>query len=587
MIEPLKIFDNVYFVGQNAVSAFVIKTSAGLIVLDTLNSPEEAKTYIIGGMQKLGLNPKDVKYILISHSHGDHYGGAEYLREVTGAKLVASEIDWGVMTKPPAPAPAAAAGQKPAAPATPPGWKGPKRLPDDISIKTDGEKWTVGDTTLTLLHHASACPRRAVPHLQRLRQRREARRGSLRRARHAPRGRGEEDSHPGTWPLHADHQGGRRGRAPRDSPTQDQAIWKLEELRLRRAGDPNPYVIGDDRYQRYLQLQQACTEYAATQQGQGARSKPSPAGRRVRGESNRAARASGGPGRALFRSVIGSRAGPSRCPARAFGRGEEYRSAMRRINTTKRLLKAGKPAIGTWLNFPCVNSAEVMAHAGWDWVTVDAEHGPMTIEMMNNMFTAIGTTQPCRCAGSRTTIRSGSSGSSMPGRWAIVVPMVCSAEEARQRRELRRSTPRQGIRSAGGGRWRFWAGDDYLYVANDEILVAVMIEHIDAVNRAEEILSVPGVDACFIGPNDLAFSMGLGKTACAREPAHAEAIARVVAAAKNVGVPAGIHAGSVDEIPKRLAQGFQFVACSSELNFMNNAAVQAAKTIREMAGRKE
>ena len=55
-----------------------------------------------------------------------------------------------------------------------------------------------------------------------------------------------------------------------------------------------------------------------------------------------------------------------------------------RFNTTKRLLQAGKPAIGAWLNFPCVNVAEVMAHAGWDWVTVDAEHGPMTIEMLSN-----------------------------------------------------------------------------------------------------------------------------------------------------------------------------------------------------------
>ena len=101
-----------------------------------------------------------------------------------------------------------------------------------------------------------------------------------------------------------------------------------------------------------------------------------------------------------------------------------------RFNTTKRLLKAGKPAIGTWLNLPCVNSAEILAHAGWDWLTVDAEHGPMTIEMLNNMFTAIGTTEVmplCRIPDNdpvwiKRILDAGAMG--------IVVPMVCSAEQA-------------------------------------------------------------------------------------------------------------------------------------------------------------
>jgi 4-hydroxy-2-oxoheptanedioate aldolase len=259
---------------------------------------------------------------------------------------------------------------------------------------------------------------------------------------------------------------------------------------------------------------------------------------------------------------------------------------MRRTNAVKALLRAGKPALGTFLNLPCVTSAEILAHAGWDWLSVDAEHAAVTIETMANMFTAIGTTEVmpfCRIPDNdpvwvKRILDAGAMG--------VIVPMVCSAEDARRAVSSAKYAP-EGIRSAGGGRWRFWAGDDYPTYANDEIFVAVMIEHIDAVNRAEEILSVPGVDACFIGPRDLAFSMGLGKGPFAKDPAHADAIARVAAAAKKVGVPAGIHAGSVDEIPKRLAQGFRFIACSSELNFMNNAAIQAARTIREMAGRNE
>jgi 4-hydroxy-2-oxoheptanedioate aldolase len=254
-----------------------------------------------------------------------------------------------------------------------------------------------------------------------------------------------------------------------------------------------------------------------------------------------------------------------------------------RFNTTKRLLRKGKPAIGAWLNFPCVNVAEVMANAGWDWVSVDAEHGPMTIEMLSNMFTAIGTTQAmplCRIPDNdpvwiKRILDAGAMG--------IVVPMVCSAEEAANAVKYARYPP-AGIRSAGGGRWRYWAGDDYPKYADDEVLVVVMIEHIKAVENVEEILSVPGVDAGFIGPNDLAWSMGLGKGPGSSDPSHVKAVARVLEGAKKVGVPAGIHCRSAEEVAMRAEQGFQFLACSSDQNLLFNAASQGVKQIRQKIG---
>jgi metallo-beta-lactamase class B len=276
-IEPLRIFDNVYFVGQNAVSAFIVKTSAGLIVFDTLNGPEDAKTYIIGGMQKLGLNPKDVKYIFISHSHGDHYAGAQYLKDTLHVPIVASKIDWAVMDKMgedararaanPAAAPAQA-GQRPGARPAPPNWTPPTHDPTDIAIDADGQKWTVGDTTFTMYITPPHAPGvlspifdvydNGVKHVAAIY-------GGL----GTPAAEEDKQIHiqqlqryetiakaAGVDVLLSTHQ------------TQDQAIWKLEELRLRHAGDPNPYVIGNDRYVRYLRLQEACTEYAAAQQGQ-------------------------------------------------------------------------------------------------------------------------------------------------------------------------------------------------------------------------------------------------------------------------------------------------------------------------------
>ena len=88
-----KVFDNFYFIGGKIHSAWALKTSAGIIVLDTIftyNSPE----LIEGGLKKLGLNPKDIKYVVISHAHQDHIGGAEYLQKKYGAKVVMGDLDW-------------------------------------------------------------------------------------------------------------------------------------------------------------------------------------------------------------------------------------------------------------------------------------------------------------------------------------------------------------------------------------------------------------------------------------------------------------------------------------------------------------
>ena len=254
-----------------------------------------------------------------------------------------------------------------------------------------------------------------------------------------------------------------------------------------------------------------------------------------------------------------------------------------RFNKVKRLLKEGKPAIGTWLNFPCTNSAEAMAHVGWDWVTVDAEHGPIDLEMLNNMFIAIGTTDAipmCRVPDNDPVLIKRILDA---GCYGCVIPMVCTPEEAQMAVKACKYPP-EGVRSAGGGRWRFWAGADYPKYANDEILVIVQIEHIDAVKRAEEILSVPGIDACFIGPGDLAWSMGLGKGLGEKDPSHAEAVAEVLRAAKKVGVPAGIHCRSVEEVPMRVEQGFQYLACMNDINFMFNSASAGLKQIRERIG---
>jgi metallo-beta-lactamase class B len=124
--EPVKVFDNLYFFGQSEYAVWAITTSEGIIVLDTIfdYSVEEE---VAGGMKKLGLDPATIKYAVVSHAHPDHDGGARFLQEHYGTRVIMSPADWDVLDK-------RTNGTK------------PKR---DIEA-TDGQKLTLGDTTLTL-----------------------------------------------------------------------------------------------------------------------------------------------------------------------------------------------------------------------------------------------------------------------------------------------------------------------------------------------------------------------------------------------------------------------------------------------------
>jgi 4-hydroxy-2-oxoheptanedioate aldolase len=255
-----------------------------------------------------------------------------------------------------------------------------------------------------------------------------------------------------------------------------------------------------------------------------------------------------------------------------------------RPNTAKRLLMEGKPALGTWMNMATITGAEFLSYVGWDWLVLDIEHGCFNPETMQAMFIAIGTTgtipmariawnDPCII---KQTLDAGALG--------VVVPMVCTPEEAAKAVAAAKYPP-DGIRSAGGGRWRYWAGSDYPQHANEEILVMVMIEHQTAVENAEAILRVPGVDGAFIGPNDLAWSMGLKPHGLGeQDPAHAEAVAKVLAAGKKTGVPVGIHCRSKEEVVQRIKEGFQFLACTNDVTFMMSAATAARQYIKDQTG---
>jgi 4-hydroxy-2-oxoheptanedioate aldolase len=135
--------------------------------------------------------------------------------------------------------------------------------------------------------------------------------------------------------------------------------------------------------------------------------------------------------------------------------------------------------------------------------------------------------------------------------------------------------PPIGTRSVGGSVHALNFGTnaaDYYRRANDEVLVVVQAEHIDAVDQIDRILSVPGVDAVFVGPNDLLASMGKTPQMETDDPQFVDALDKILRSAKSHGVAPGIHVADAQAAKRRMEQGWQFIAVSSELGFMNQAA---------------
>ena len=241
-------------------------------------------------------------------------------------------------------------------------------------------------------------------------------------------------------------------------------------------------------------------------------------------------------------------------------------------NHARKRLASGEPSIGTWLSIPSPEAAGLVARLGFDWLTVDAEHSPVDILTLSRMFSAVSAFGAAPMVRIPWNTPENFKRVLDAGAWGIVVPMVNSREEAERAVEATRYHP-LGRRSVGGSghamSFRAESGEYYAR-ANDEILLVLQIEHIEGVEQCQEILSVPGVDACFIGPNDLAASMGLGLGTPLESdhPQVVEAIDHILKTAQSVGVAPGIHTSGVEGINMRIEQGFQYLALASESRYM-------------------
>lgn len=240
----------------------------------------------------------------------------------------------------------------------------------------------------------------------------------------------------------------------------------------------------------------------------------------------------------------------------------------------KRRLRAGEVTIGSWMSMAHESIAEIIAMAGYDWIVVETEHTAIDNSEVLRLLIAIerrGAVPLVRLAWNdpiqaKAVMDSGAAG--------VLIPMVNSREEA-ERAVGAVKFPPAGYRGVGLARAQGYGQtfQEYVERNNEDSLVMIQIEHIDAVRQIDEIVSVPGVDGTFIGPYDLSLSMGIPGQL--DHPDVAAASRRVLEATLARGLAAGIHLvhphNAVERLQQCVAQGYRFLALGTDILFLGDS----------------
>jgi 4-hydroxy-2-oxoheptanedioate aldolase len=248
-----------------------------------------------------------------------------------------------------------------------------------------------------------------------------------------------------------------------------------------------------------------------------------------------------------------------------------------RPNGIREVWSAGRPALGAWLMVPSAFSAEIIAHAGYDWVCVDMQHGVIDYAQMVMMLQAVSSTSVTPLVRVPWN-EPGIIGKSLDaGARGVIIPMVNTRDDAVRAVRACRYAP-AGARSYGPVRANYYAGFDYFAHANQDVLCIVMIETREAVAHVDDILSVPGIDAVYVGPADLSVTLGLPPAPDQDDPTFNDALSRILASCSTHGVVPGI-AGNQQTAPKRIEQGFRLVEVAADAALLAAGAGQALRVV--------
>jgi 4-hydroxy-2-oxoheptanedioate aldolase len=254
-----------------------------------------------------------------------------------------------------------------------------------------------------------------------------------------------------------------------------------------------------------------------------------------------------------------------------------------RANKLKQIWASGGAALNGWLSIPSAASAEMMAHQGFDSLTIDLQHGLMDYSDALGMLQAISTTDVVPMARVPWLEEGNLMKMLDAGAMAIICPMINTGAECERFVSACRYAPR-GRRSHGPIRASLYAGADYLAHADQEVALLAMVETRQAVDNLDDILAVPGLDGVYIGPSDLAMSLGVKPGFDPTDTLVRGAIAKVVAATRAKGLVAGIHCGEPEFALEMVSEGFQFVTVGSDSRFMTAGARTKVAAFRSGIG---
>jgi 2-keto-3-deoxy-L-rhamnonate aldolase RhmA len=233
-------------------------------------------------------------------------------------------------------------------------------------------------------------------------------------------------------------------------------------------------------------------------------------------------------------------------------------------NPVRKLLREGKPVIGATITVASADAAAQAANLGFDFLWIEMEHSPITLETARNMILATRGLKAVPFIRVPVNEFWTAKRALDAGALGVIFPFTSTPELARQAVAACKYPP-DGRRGAGPSlaTFRWPAPEGYYQFADRNVMVIVIVEEARAVEQIEEIASTPGIDAMFIGTNDLSFSYGF--RGAQEVPKVQEAIGKIVAAARRHRVPLGRPASSPEQIARYVKEGFQFIQGPSEL----------------------
>ncbi len=248
-------------------------------------------------------------------------------------------------------------------------------------------------------------------------------------------------------------------------------------------------------------------------------------------------------------------------------------------NPLKAKLARGEAVIGTFVSIGHPDVAEWLSRLGFDWLLLDTEHTVTGLQTLQVMMQGMNGSQCVPLVRPQWNDSVAIKRVLDAGAYGVLVPWVNTREQAESAVSACKYPP-VGLRGFGPRRAGMF-DPDYFATANAEVMVTVQIETTEALKNLDDIMAVPGIDACYIGPWDLSVSLGFGVPPDWNEPRYIEAIDRVLAVAERHGKPAGMFA-NLENIEWALEKGFRYNTVDNDDIFL----LRGARMALEKAGRR-